>query len=178
MTIEPDDKDWTWVLSRACPDCGFDPVEHPRDTLAESLAGFGPTWAGLLAHPRAGERPNPDRWSGVEYGYHVADALDLGVVRLGRMLGEDDPLFDNWDQDATALESRYDLAEAGPTTEKLSAATARIAALVAAVAGQHWDRPGRRSDGSPFTVESFTRYLVHDPLHHVWDVEQGYESLA
>ena len=23
MTIEPDTKDWTWVLDRPCPECGF-----------------------------------------------------------------------------------------------------------------------------------------------------------
>ncbi len=28
-----------------------------------------------------------------------------------------------------------------------------------------------------FTVETFGRYLVHDPVHHVWDVEQGYATL-
>ena len=22
--IVPDDKDWTWVLERVCPECGFD----------------------------------------------------------------------------------------------------------------------------------------------------------
>ena len=24
MTIIPDTKDWTWVLQRSCPECGFD----------------------------------------------------------------------------------------------------------------------------------------------------------
>jgi hypothetical protein len=24
--ITPDTKDWTWVLERACPECGFDPA--------------------------------------------------------------------------------------------------------------------------------------------------------
>ena len=24
MTIVPDDKNWTWVLERECPECGFD----------------------------------------------------------------------------------------------------------------------------------------------------------
>jgi hypothetical protein len=33
-----------------------------------------------------------------------------------------------------------------------------------------WSRPGHRSDGAVFTIDSFTRYLLHDPLHHLWDV--------
>jgi hypothetical protein len=42
MTIIPDTKDWTWVLHRPCPECGFtvetfaryfmhDPVHHLYD---------------------------------------------------------------------------------------------------------------------------------------------------
>jgi len=30
--------------------------------------------------------------------------------------------------------------------------------------------PGRRSDGAVFTVASFARYMVHDPVHHLYDV--------
>lgn len=178
MEIEPDDKDWTWVLARPCPECGFDPADHPRGALAGELRSFADHWARLLADPRAAARPWPTQWSAVEYGCHVADALDLGVLRIGRMLAEDDPLFANWDQDVTAVEARYDERAAAPTIDQVAVAAAAIADLVGSVAEAQWDRPGRRSDGSPFTVESFTRYLVHDPLHHVWDVERGYRHLA
>jgi hypothetical protein len=38
------------------------------------------------------------------------------------------------------------------------------------VSEAQWDRPGRRGDGAVFTVESFARYFVHDPVHHLYDV--------
>ena len=38
------------------------------------------------------------------------------------------------------------------------------------VDGDGWLRRGRRSDGAAFTIESFSRYLVHDLVHHVHDV--------
>ena len=47
---------------------------------------------------------------------------------------------------------------------------ARVTGRFAAVSGDQWRRPGRRSDGAVFTVESFGRYLVHDPVHHLYDV--------
>ena len=31
-------------------------------------------------------------------------------------------------------------------------------------------RPGRRGDGAVFTVDTIARYMIHDPIHHVWDV--------
>jgi len=38
------------------------------------------------------------------------------------------------------------------------------------VAGDQWARTGRRGDGASFTVETFARYFVHDPVHHLYDV--------
>ena len=29
MAITPDTKDWTWVLQRPCPECGFDTQGFP-----------------------------------------------------------------------------------------------------------------------------------------------------
>jgi hypothetical protein len=47
---------------------------------------------------------------------------------------------------------------------------ATIAARFAAVTGDQWSRRGRRSDGAQFTVETFARYFIHDPVHHLYDV--------
>ena len=33
-----------------------------------------------------------------------------------------------------------------------------------------WGRKGQRSDGAAFTIDTFGRYMVHDPIHHLWDV--------
>jgi hypothetical protein len=38
------------------------------------------------------------------------------------------------------------------------------------VTGDQWERTGRRSDGARFTVETFARYFIHDPVHHLYDV--------
>ena len=46
------------------------------------------------------------------------------------------------------------------------------------VGRDEWDRTGRRSDGAVFTVETLGLYCLHDPVHHLWDVEQGFEAIA
>ena len=38
------------------------------------------------------------------------------------------------------------------------------------MAGAQWDRPGRRGNGSVFTVDSLARYHLHDVEHHLVDV--------
>ena len=45
-----------------------------------------------------------------------------------------------------------------------------IAGQFATVTGVQWQRTGARSDGARFTVETFARYFIHDPVHHLYDV--------
>lgn len=106
----------------------------------------------------------------VEYACHVRDVFRLFDLRLASMLHEDDPLFANWDQDETAVADRYGEQDPTVVQRELADAGHRLAAAFDAVGGEQWDRPGRRSDGAAFTVRSFARYLLHDPLHHLWDI--------
>jgi hypothetical protein len=169
MTIVPDEKDWTWVLERPCPECGFTAADAPPERIAAIVRDQGVTWQAILARPDVGRRPDDSTWSPLEYGCHVRDVFRLYDHRLHRMLDEDDPLFANWDQDATAVAERYDLQDPTTVAAELADAAEVLAASFEAV-GDRWGRAGNRSDGARFTVESFARYLVHDPIHHVRDV--------
>lgn len=102
--IQPDTKEWTWVLQRPCADCGFA----------------------------------------------------------------------NWDQDATAVEDDYGAQDPADVLADMTAAGAVLADRFDSVADTQLMRTGVRSDGARFTVETFAKYLLHDPTHHVWDVERGY----
>jgi hypothetical protein len=175
--IVPDDKNWTWVLERACPECGFDPAQHPRDGIGNEIRAMAHTYGGLLTRPGVHERPSPQVWSALEYGCHVRDVFDLFHYRLSLMLDEDAPQFPNWDQDVTAIEERYDLQDVAEVRVALSEAAMTLADRFDGVGDDDWTRTGFRSDGSAFTVESFGTYLLHDPIHHLHDIEQGYTIL-
>jgi hypothetical protein len=170
VTIVPDSKDWTWVLRQPCPECGLDSRSLRREEIPALIAANAAAWQPLLAAPDAARRPRPDKWSTLEYGCHVRDSLRIYDYRLGLMLTRDDPLYPNWDQDATAVAERYDTQDPAAVAAGLLTAAETTAASFAAVAGPQWARPGRRSDSASFTVETFARYFIHDPVHHLWDV--------
>jgi hypothetical protein len=184
MPIVPDTKDWTWVLERPCPECRFDASALDRTRVARQIRENAAAWrqvfdgadergdAGLLR-----QRPSHDRWSAVEYACHVRDVFRLYDHRLSLMLSEDDPTYPNWDQDETAVAEHYGLQNPVVVLSDLVAAAETLAQSFDAVDGAQWSRPGRRSDGARFTVESFARYLVHDPVHHLHDVRQGLARL-
>jgi hypothetical protein len=170
MEIVPDAKDWTWVLERPCGECGFDTSAFPREAVSRMIRENADTWELVLEAADVQTRPGPQVWSPLEYGCHVRDVFRLYDYRLGLMLTQDDPEYPNWDQDATAVQERYGEQDPARVRVELVEAGRALADRFDQVSGAAWERPGRRSDGARFTVETFARYLIHDPVHHLHDV--------
>lgn len=168
MTITPDTKDWTWILQRPCPECGFQSQSVDHDRVGELLRANVAHWPATLSGPAATARQRPDRWSALEYGCHVRDVCRLFRERLDLMLTRENPPFPNWEQDETALENAYDQQDPATVAGDLADAAEKLAQAFDNVT--EWDRTGRRSDGAQFTVDTFARYFLHDVVHHRYDV--------
>lgn len=166
----PDDKDWTWVLERPCDECGFDAAGVQRDEIAPSTLRAAEALRAALRRPDAAQRPSEQVWSVLEYSAHVRDVCRIFGARLALMRGTDNPSFPNWDQDETALTDRYWEQDPATVSTELGEESTRIAADFASVAEDEWQRPGRRSNGSVFTVDTLGRYFLHDLHHHVHDI--------
>lgn len=173
MPIVPDDADWTWVLERPCPECGFRAEEVDPLDMGEAIRANAAQWPPLLAAADAVERPTDSQWSALEYACHVRDVFRLYDERLRLMLETDDPLYPNWDQDVTAVEERYGEQDPSVVAAELVVAADACAARFESVTAEELGRTGARSDGARFTVDSFARYLLHDPIHHLHDVARG-----
>jgi hypothetical protein len=168
--ITPDDKNWTWVLERRCEDCGFDASSFDSKRTPDALRDQVLRWTAVLEWEEVRTRPHLDVWSPLEYGCHIRDVFRKFDERLKLMLESVDPAFENWDQDATAIKDRYDLQSPKTVVEQLGEAGISLAKRFESVTLEQWTRRGFRSDGSVFTVDSIAKYLMHDPVHHLWDV--------
>jgi len=168
--IEPDTKDWTWVLSRPCPECGFDAAAvHPSE-VAEQIRADATDWLRRLGEDSAVERRQPTVWSTLEYGCHVRDVHRIFNHRVQLMLTEDDPQFPNWDQDETAIADDYASQDPGTVATELFDAASVVADTYAGVPVDAWSRRGLRSNGSEFTIATISIYHLHDIVHHAYDV--------
>ena len=171
MAITPDTKNWTWVLEKPCPECAFDASTFEATDVADMIRANAASWPAVLERDDVRERPDESTWSKLEYAAHVRDVFRIYLYRLGLMHAEHDPLFPNWDQDATAVEERYNEQSPEVVSAELVADAAALADAFDTVAD--WGRPGRRSDGVSFTIETFAKYFIHDPIHHLWDVTKA-----
>ena len=119
-------------------------------------------------HDDFATRPDDSTWAPIEYAAHVRDVIRIYDERLRLMVETDDPLYQNWDQDQTAIDERYLEQDPAQVSAAIATEGAALADRFAAVTD--WERPGRRSDGARFTTASLWRYFLHDLLHHLHDV--------
>ena len=169
MAITPDTKDWTWVLTRECPECGMTAAAVVPQVIATLAVGSLPAWQTVLGRPDVRDRPNPSTWSPLVYAAHVRDVFDLFADRIVLMCETDNPQFANWDQDATAIEKDYASCDPTVLAEELAASARRFADALRGV-GDRWEREGRRSNGAVFTVATLAQYGWHDVAHHLHDI--------
>ena len=168
--IIPDDKNWTWVLEKPCEDCGFEASLFDVLKTGDAIRDQGFRWSDVLQRGDATVRSKSDMWSPLEYGCHVRDVFRKFDERVKLMVNENDPQFENWDQDKTAIEDNYGGQNPSVVANELVDAAETLARRFDAIEPEQWSRRGYRSDGSAFTIESIARYLMHDPVHHLWDV--------
>src|SRR5262245_66087035 len=136
--MEPDTKDWTWVLDRPCPERGLDTSDIDHDDVPALLRANAQAWQDVLARPPARERPDENTWSPLEYAAHVRDVCRVYTERLHLMLTTDAPDYPNWDQDATAVADRYQDQDPATVARELTDAADRLAADFTKVTGDQW----------------------------------------
>ncbi len=168
--IVPDDKDWTFVIADGCAECGFVPGAVEPTTIGDRLRATVGRWAAVLDRADVTLRPSPQVWSPLEYGCHVRDVVQTFGGRVRLMLDVDGAEFANWDQDQSAVDGRY--GEQDPSTVAVGYASDVdvTAGIFDGVPPYQWQRRGRRSNGSAFTVETIGVYFLHDIEHHLYDV--------
>jgi hypothetical protein len=170
MPITPDTKDWTWVLERPCDECGFDSGDYSREDIPAVIRASAQEWTSQLERGDVKVRPNAQKWSVLEYACHVRDVYRIFDERLSLMLTQDNPVFANWDQDETAIKDQYEQQDPLIVGPELVSSAAAIAQRIDDIGDDQWARRGTRSNGSEFTVESLSVYMLHDSQHHLWDV--------
>jgi len=171
-----DDKNWTWVLERACDECGYASDSVSRDQLGARTRAVAGQWRDMLgrgtivALPPHGETRS---WSILEYGCHVRDVFDLFGDRLRTMVKKrKPPTFKDWDQERAAEKGDYANQDPAKVAYELASNAGKIADLLDRLDDDEWAKQGTRSDGVMFSVESLTRYLLHDVEHHLYDAAE------
>lgn len=135
-----------------------------------SLEGFPPD--SLTAHPIDG------KWSAAEIVHHLADSESTSGLRLRRLLVEDRPLIQGYDQDAYAARLNYNNREMGPALDAFRSARATAAQLFEFMTDEDWQREGTHSESGSYSAEDWLTIYAAHARNHAAQIRRLREALA
>jgi hypothetical protein len=110
-------------------------------------------------------RPAPGKWSAREIVHHLADSEMTAAIRLRRLLAEDQPQIQGYDQEEFARRLHYDR-PIQPSLDAFRAARESTAAILDRMAEADWAREGTHSESGRYTVERWLEiYAAHAHTH-------------
>jgi DinB superfamily len=116
---------------------------------------------------RLRRRPGPGEWAIIEIVGHLADTEERALGRVRRMLAEDTPFLEPFDQEALAVQRRYlDLDPEGELA-RLERLRAEHLALLVGLDGSGWERTGRHGQPGEVTVELDETHVAAEEVDHL-----------
>jgi hypothetical protein len=135
--------------------------------IAQYQAGYSEVVKALEGATEAelDARPAPGKWSSREIVHHLADSEMTSAIRLRRLIAEDSPVIQGYDEAEYARRLHYDR----PIEASLAAFGAARACTVPfleRLTAAEWDRTGTHSESGAYSVDKWLQiYAVHAHNH-------------
>ena len=108
----------------------------------------------------------PGKWSAREIVHHLADSESTSAIRLRRLLAEEHPVIQGYDQDEYAIRLKYNDRDMAPSLEAFRAARATTVQILTLMSEDEWRREGVHSESGRYTVEDWLAiYAAHAHNH-------------
>ena len=126
--------------------------------VVESLEG--------IPEDKLGEHAVPGKWSAREIVHHLADSEMNAAIRLRKLLTEDDPVIQGYDQDLYAGRLGYNNRDIAPALDALRGARATTRQLLDSMTESDWERSGTHSESGRYSALDWLRiYAAHAHNH-------------
>ena len=142
------------------------------DTRAELLEVYRATPVTLRAlvtpsdNALVKRRPADDSWAIIEIVAHLADAEEMVVKRIERMLTEDDPSLPAYDPVDLAEARDYRSRDLSGELDRFESVRAAHTARLEGLDKAGWQRTGQHEEVGEITIEAMTAHMAaHDAVH-------------
>lgn len=110
-------------------------------------------------------RPAPHKWTAREIVHHLADSEMTSAIRLRRLIAEDRPVIQGYDQEEFARRLHYDR-PIGASLAAFKGARESTAALLDVLSEDEWAREGTHSESGAYSVLRWLEiYAAHAHDH-------------
>jgi hypothetical protein len=142
----------------------------PRLELLKTLRAV-PVVAEALVRPFDADglrrRPAPGEWAAVEVVAHLADTEERALGRVRRMLAEDEPVLEPFDQAALAVERGYLELDAAAELRRFADLRREHVALLESLDDAGWTRAGVHGEHGRMTVERYETHVAAEDVDHL-----------
>ena len=121
--------------------------------------------------------PIPGKWSAREIVQHLADSEMNSAIRLRKLLTEDDPQIQGYDQEHYAARLRYNERDIAPALDALRGARATTAQLLDRMTDADWSRAGTHTESGRYTAEDWLRIYADHAHNHAAQIRRLREAL-
>ena len=154
--------------------------DERRQLIAKYKEGYDEVMRSLDKFPKDAftAHPIPDKWSACEIAHHLADSETVSGIRLKKLLVEDHPLIQSYDQDAFAARLNYNARKIGPALDAFRCARANTAQLLDSMSEEDWKREGTHSESGSYTADDWLRIYAEHAHNHAAQIRRLKEFLA
>src|SRR5512143_4142224 len=113
-----------------------------------------------------------DDWTPRQIAHHLADSESMAYIRLRRLIAEDEPVIQAYDEPEWARRLHYDR----PIEASLAVVAAVRAAslqLLERLTPEEWARTGTHTESGPYGVEAWLAIYAEHPHDHADQIRRA-----
>lgn len=138
-----------------------------HELLGRFRAGYGAVEDALagIADDELDRRPPSGEWTAREVTHHLADSETHAYVRLRRLIAEDEPVIQGYDEPEYARRLHYDR-PIETSLAVLRAVRDSSLELLESLTPAEWSRSGRHSDSGAYAVDDWLQIYANHSADH------------
>jgi hypothetical protein len=116
-----------------------------------------------------------DDWTPRQIAHHLADSESMAYIRLRRLIAEDEPVIQGYDEPEWARRLHYDR-PIEPSLAVVAAVRTASLALLERLTPDDWARTGTHAESGPYSVEAWLEIYAehaHDHADQIRRVRAG-----
>ena len=154
--------------------------EERKDLIAKYAAGYDEVINALDGFPAdsLGAHPIPGKWSAREIVHHLGDSETFSAGRLRKLLVEDNPLIQGYDQDQFAIKLRYNERDMAPALDAFRLARETTMQVLELMSEDDWSRSGTHTESGRYSAEDWLVVYAKHAHNHAAQIRRLRESLS
>jgi len=156
------------VMEQVARDQLVDRYKEGTRVFAEALEG--------ITDGELDARPGPEEWTAREVVHHMADSEMTSAIRLRRLIAEDAPTIQGYDQEEYAERLFYGDRPIEASLEAVSAARRTTGDILDRLTEEQWSRGGTHTESGPYRVDTWLEIYADHAHDHADQIRRARES--